>query len=204
MCTHLRTHRTLMEPEKQSRAGPPSAVEAGLPFTVVGVGASAGGYADLMTLLQNMPPSPGIALVVIRHLAADEPTGLMPSRDRERGGRCGIEMLYRHSPSWRAYTGQTPAAWLGEGWLDAVHPEDREQARHQWRQAVARRGVVDAVFRLSQPEGGWRRTRVRAEPLFNLDGSVRKWVGMNIEAGSGVAGGASAPAVAKSQQPDRS
>jgi len=69
---------------------------------------------------------------------------------------------------------------------------------------VARRGVVDAVFRLAHPQGGWRWTRVRAEPLFNVDGSVRKWVGMNIEAGPGVAGGTSAPAVAKSLQPDRS
>jgi hypothetical protein len=74
MCSDLRTHRTLMEPEKQSQAGPSSALEAGLPFTVVGIGASAGGYAALMTLLQNMPPSPGIALVVILHLAADEPS----------------------------------------------------------------------------------------------------------------------------------
>jgi two-component system CheB/CheR fusion protein len=113
-------------------------------------------------------------------------------------------MIVVDSPSWRAYTGQTPEAWLGEGWLDAVHPEDRAQAGHQWREAVARRGVVDAVFRLSRPEGGWRCTRVRAEPLFNLDGSVRKWVGMNVEAGTGVAGGTSAPAVAKSFQPDRS
>ncbi len=113
-------------------------------------------------------------------------------------------MIVEDSPSWRAYTGQTPAAWLGEGWLDAVHPEDRERVGKQWRDAVARRGVVDAVFRLSRPEGGWRWTRVRAEPLFNVDGSVRKWGGMNIEAGTGVAGGTSAPAVAKSLQPDRS
>lgn len=113
-------------------------------------------------------------------------------------------MVVEDSPSWRAYTGQTPEAWLGEGWLDAVHPEDRERAGRQWRDAVARRGVVDAVFRLSRPEGGWRWTRVRAEPLFNIDGSVRKWVGMNVEAETGVAGGTSAPAVAKSFQPDRS
>jgi two-component system CheB/CheR fusion protein len=113
-------------------------------------------------------------------------------------------MIVEDSPSWRAYTGQTPEAWLGEGWLDAVHPEDRERAGNQWRDAVARRGVVDAVFRVSRPEGGWRWTQVRAEPLFNVDGSVRKWVGMNVEAGAGVAGGTPAPAVAKSLQPDRS
>ncbi|HEY1227494.1 MAG TPA: chemotaxis protein CheB, partial [Ramlibacter sp.] len=46
-----------------------------VPFPVVGIGASAGAYTALMTLLQNMPPSPGMALVVILHLASDEPSG---------------------------------------------------------------------------------------------------------------------------------
>ncbi|HEX8786142.1 MAG TPA: CheR family methyltransferase, partial [Telluria sp.] len=43
-------------------------------FPVVGIGASAGGYAALMTLLHNMPSSPGMALVVILHLASNEPS----------------------------------------------------------------------------------------------------------------------------------
>ncbi|MCS0589439.1 CheR family methyltransferase [Massilia norwichensis] len=45
-----------------------------LPFPVVGIGASAGGYPALITLLQNMPPSSGMALVVILHLAPGEPS----------------------------------------------------------------------------------------------------------------------------------
>jgi len=41
---------------------------AGLPFPVVGVGASAGGLEALIQLLQRLPPQPGIALVLILHL----------------------------------------------------------------------------------------------------------------------------------------
>ena len=37
------------------------------------------------------------------------------------------------SPSWRAYTGQTVEQWLGYGWLDAIHPDDRALAERQWR-----------------------------------------------------------------------
>ena len=48
------------------------------------------------------------------------------------------------SPSWRAYTGQTGDEWLGEGWLDAIHPDDRAFAERQWREAMAARRVVDA------------------------------------------------------------
>lgn len=58
------------------------------------------------------------------------------------------------SPSWRAYTGQTLEEWLGYGWLDAIHPEDRAYAERQWHEAMAARTLVDAEFRLRSPDGG--------------------------------------------------
>ena len=36
-------------------------------------------------------------------------------------------------------------------------------------------------FRLRSAEGGWRWTSVLAAPVRHADGSVRKWVGMNID-----------------------
>lgn len=51
---------------------PSSAPNAGLPFPIVGIGASAGGFAALATLLQHLPPSPGMALVVVLHLPGDQ------------------------------------------------------------------------------------------------------------------------------------
>ncbi len=86
------------------------------------------------------------------------------------------------SPSWRAYTGQTVEQWLGYGWLDAIHPDDRAYAERQWRDAISARGFVDTEFRLSAPDGGWRWTNVRAAPVFNAAGQIDKWVGMNIDA----------------------
>ncbi|MEE7489237.1 PAS domain S-box protein [Methylobacterium oryzae] len=85
------------------------------------------------------------------------------------------------SPSWRAYTGQTLEAWLGHGWLDAIHPYDRAYAERQWREAVAAQGLVNAEFRLRAPDGGWRWTNVRAAPVRDARGHVEKWVGMNID-----------------------
>jgi PAS domain S-box-containing protein len=85
------------------------------------------------------------------------------------------------SPSWRAYTGQTLAEWLGYGWLDAIHPDDRAHAERQWREAVAAREHVDAEFRLGAPNGGWRWTNVRAAPVVNASGQVEKWTGVNID-----------------------
>lgn len=85
------------------------------------------------------------------------------------------------SPSWRAYTGQTVKEWLGYGWLDAIHPHDRGHAEKQWREAIAAHRLVNAEFRLHAPDGSWRWTNVRAAPVLDTEGSLVKWVGMNID-----------------------
>jgi PAS domain S-box-containing protein len=85
------------------------------------------------------------------------------------------------SPSWCAYTGQREAASLGRGWLDAVHPDDREYVQREWRAALAMRRGINMEFRVHVAMGGWRWTNVRAAPLFNPDRSLRKWFGMNID-----------------------
>lgn len=93
----------------------------------------------------------------------------------------GAGVVVTDSPSWRAYTGQTLEQWLGYGWLDAIHPDDRSYAEQQWRDAVAARRLVDAEFRLRAPDGGWRWTNVRAAPVIDAEGRVEKWLGLNID-----------------------
>ena len=43
----------------------------GAPFPVVGIGASAGGLRALENFFQSIPPAPGMAFVIITHLAPD-------------------------------------------------------------------------------------------------------------------------------------
>ena len=85
------------------------------------------------------------------------------------------------SPSWRAYTGQSLEEWLGDGWLNAIHPDDRDDAERRWRQAITAKSPVDAEYRLRAPDGGWRWTNVRAAPVLDAGGDIEKWVGMNID-----------------------
>ena len=86
------------------------------------------------------------------------------------------------SPSWRAFTGQTLPEWLGSGWIDAVHPEDRGDVQQQWRQAVKRRSQVDTRFRLwHAATRTWRYSHVRAIPLRHDDGTVRGWLGLHAD-----------------------
>jgi two-component system CheB/CheR fusion protein len=90
-------------------------------------------------------------------------------------------LVVADSLSWRAFTGQTYHEWMGRGWLDAVHPEDRDHAEATWRQAVETVVPLDTEFRLRHVSGGWRWTAVRAVPLRTPEGRVYGWVGMNTD-----------------------
>ncbi|WP_164901662.1 PAS domain S-box protein [Neorhizobium lilium] len=85
------------------------------------------------------------------------------------------------SESWRAFTGQTLEEMLGYGWLDAVHPDDRAYTEHQWREAIHTGRYVDTEFRVLHVTNGWRWTNSVATPLLDEDGTVRKWIGMNVD-----------------------
>ena len=85
------------------------------------------------------------------------------------------------SPSWRAYTGQTLEECRDHGWMNAVHPEDREYAERKWQEAVAAQHKVDLELRLRSKEGGWRWTHVCAAPVRDELGRIVKWAGMNLD-----------------------
>ncbi|XXX75537.1 PAS domain S-box protein [Sorangium sp. So ce134] len=85
------------------------------------------------------------------------------------------------SPSWRGFTGQSFEAWVGYGWLDAVHPDDRERADAAWRGAVASRSRYEVEYRLRRRDGSWAHTVARGVPLVADDGSIDEWVGCNVD-----------------------
>ena len=82
---------------------------------------------------------------------------------------------------WCRFTGQTPEQMQGEGWLDAVHPDDREATRADWREAVAQGRPFFREFRLRAADGGYIFTSGRATPVRDDDGPVRSWLGINID-----------------------
>ena len=84
-------------------------------------------------------------------------------------------------PSWRAFTGQSVEQYRGFGWLDAVHPEDRERIAAQWRSAARGRSPFSIEYRIHHVSGEWRWVAERAVPLFGADGTVIEWIGMNSD-----------------------
>lgn len=79
-------------------------------------------------------------------------------------------------PGWRSATGQHGSGVLGEGWLDAVHADDRPALRESWHQAVAGGVGLQRAIRLRGPGGG-RRASLLATPQRDEQGVVQGWTG---------------------------
>jgi len=85
------------------------------------------------------------------------------------------------SPSWRAFTGQTYEQWKGFGWLNALHPDDRERVSKQWQRTIAERTPLQIEYRIRHRSGAWRWTVARVVPVLGPDESVREWIGSNTD-----------------------
>lgn len=81
------------------------------------------------------------------------------------------------SPQWQAFTGVTGAAHLGEGWLGAVHPQDRDAVAEAWRQSIQDALPFSVDFRIRRADGAWRWFHGRSSALREDDGVVRRWFG---------------------------
>ncbi|WP_027892025.1 PAS domain S-box protein [Calidithermus chliarophilus] len=78
---------------------------------------------------------------------------------------------------WSGFTGQDPYTAGGEGWLEAVHPHDRERVRSAWAEAMARHTPYRQEYRLRHRSGQYRRLRMRCLPHFSPEGELREWIG---------------------------
>jgi PAS domain S-box-containing protein len=87
--------------------------------------------------------------------------------------------IQEDSPSWRAFTGQSYEQWKEFGWLDALHPDDRDRAAQVWLQCVASGSVYETEYRLRRADGVYRWTAVKGIPILDSHGEMREWVGAN-------------------------
>jgi len=84
------------------------------------------------------------------------------------------------SPEWRWITGQSADEFRGSGWLDAIHPEDRDRVERDWRDCISTGKVFDARYRVRTKTGSYRHFDVRAVPI-ERDGRIVEWVGASTD-----------------------
>jgi PAS domain S-box-containing protein len=85
------------------------------------------------------------------------------------------------SRGWHEYTGQTEAQGLGYGWLDAVHPAERDSARRAFADANASRTPFELQHRLRRADQTYRWVIDAGRPRFGPDGSFDGYVGSVID-----------------------
>src|SRR5216683_5902127 len=75
------------------------------------------------------------------------------------------------------YTGADSGSANGFGWLDYVHPDDKEHAMAHWLGCVESGANYEAEYRIRSRDGAHRWFRARALPIRDLKGEIVKWYG---------------------------
>lgn len=68
-------------------------------------------------------------------------------------------------------------------WIAAIHPEDRAEAEHAAREALAG-GSFEVRYRVAKPDGGWRVVIGKGITIMDENGQPVHMAGTNIDAAS--------------------
>nr|WP_324258815.1 EAL domain-containing protein [Cellvibrio fontiphilus] len=82
---------------------------------------------------------------------------------------------------WCDYTGVAQQAQIGSGWINAVHPDDRDYLASAWKEAVEEKQEMFVKFRIRRHDGIYRWFDTRALPQKNEQGKVVRWLGTNTD-----------------------
>ena len=99
------------------------------------------------------------------------------------------QTVWKTSPDFSSIvtlTGQDPvglpdAAHSAGGWLDVIHPEDRERTRRAFVEALRARATYEIEHRVKTRDGSYRHYIGRAVPLLDKTGDIREWIGTSID-----------------------
>jgi len=81
------------------------------------------------------------------------------------------------NPRWSQISGLSADEALGDGWLRAVHPEDREKLGEGWKQAARAQVPSISEYRFVRPDGSIAWVLGQATPERNIEDQVVGYVG---------------------------
>ncbi|WFU51610.1 PAS domain S-box protein [Sinorhizobium terangae] len=82
---------------------------------------------------------------------------------------------------WLETTGQTEAEALGFGWVDVIHPDDREKVQETFFHAATGKEPVRSEYRLRRADGRWAWVIDVGQPRFADDGTFLGYVGSVLD-----------------------
>jgi PAS domain S-box-containing protein len=85
------------------------------------------------------------------------------------------------NPYWYEYTGLSEKNALGDGWVGAVHPEDRDRVVESWQTAVRDGTDYEIELRLQGRNGEYCWFLARSRPSRDESGKVDAWLGIAVD-----------------------
>jgi diguanylate cyclase (GGDEF)-like protein/PAS domain S-box-containing protein len=82
---------------------------------------------------------------------------------------------------WTTTTGQKESDALGFGWLDVIHPEDRDRVVSNFEAADDKRLPVKVEYRLRRQDGSWGWMLDNGQPRFAENGIFLGYVGSILD-----------------------
>lgn len=79
--------------------------------------------------------------------------------------------------TWLRFTGRAMSQELGEGWVEGVHPEDREECLRQFRVAFEQREAFTLEYRIRRHDGEYRWIIDQGVPFTQPDGAFGGYIG---------------------------
>ena len=104
-----------------------------------------------------------------RSLSESSPLGIFMT---DIGGQC----IYTN-PRYQAICGCTFDEALGDGWVQFIHPEDREPVATGWSSAVSQRQEFRSEIRYARKDRTIRFGRVHSAPIFSVSDELIGYVG---------------------------
>lgn len=82
---------------------------------------------------------------------------------------------------WRLLAGLTADQAAGSGWIQALHPDDREPVLQTWREAIQNSAEFVTEHRFRTPSGRVKWLNTRATPLLDRAGRITGYLGVNAD-----------------------
>ncbi len=96
--------------------------------------------------------------------------------------------FFEDQPSWETFTGQPLSTMSGRGWLEMIHPEDRELTERAWAVARDTRTPYEIEHRVLRRDGAYVDMLARAVPVADHRGRIVEWVGVHTDISARKAG----------------
>ena len=83
--------------------------------------------------------------------------------------------------TWLEFTGRSIEQELGDGWIDSVHPEDRERYLKTYSSSFDSKMPFELEYRLRRHDGVYRWVIARGTPRFHPSGGFAGFVGFCLD-----------------------